>query len=90
MLEPKKLLLTVEGAVSLSERGEILITPFIPSENKPKSTETSVFLKLPDGTTRVVDAIFGFVYDLKEHHVCILRGITKEEIEAGTEVWIYE
>jgi hypothetical protein len=86
----KLLLLTIEGAVSLSAQ-EILITPFVPPEYKPKQIETSVILKLPDGRQQVVDAIFGGPsYGINEIYVCILKGINKEDIVAGTEVWVYE
>jgi hypothetical protein len=84
------LLLTIEGAVSLSAL-EILIMPIVPSEYKPKQIETSVLLKLPDGTNQVVDAIFGGPsYSINKNYVCILKGINQEDIVVGTEVWVYE
>jgi hypothetical protein len=84
------LLLTIEGAVSLSDQ-EILLTPFFPLEYAPKWTETSVLLKLPDGTTQAVDAIFGGPsYDMNDYSVCVLKGINKEDIVVGTEVWVYQ
>jgi hypothetical protein len=95
-----KLLLTVEEVFLIAGR-HVVLSPDIPLERKPPQTHMQVSLRRPDGSIIVCQASFHIPHihfsDIEatlEHlkreptYVCMLKGVEKQEVHPGTEVWI--
>jgi hypothetical protein len=90
-----KHLLTVEVTFVIRERG-LILTPDIPVSEFGGPRVQTVMLKRPDGSMLTVEAEFNipFSHPLplagKPHnsgYVCMLKGIEKQEVPVGTEIW---
>ena len=84
------LLLTVTDTFAL-RNGWLILDPEL--AQSPGSGEFAVVLRRPDGTER--PAVASVVLPFVNRHpytppgwVCILRGMPKTEVPAGTEVWL--
>jgi len=98
-----KLVLTVEEVFLIAGR-HVVLSPDIPLERKPPQTHMQVSLRRPDGSIIVCQASFHIPHInfdfadnfelLLEHlkrestYVCMLKGVDKQEVPPGTEVWI--
>jgi hypothetical protein len=86
----KRKLLTVEDTFFIAGRG-LIVVPGIPFEQFSKPTELEVELKKPDGSVKqgILSLLieFGVPPPKIFQYACIFRGLQKEEVPIGTEIW---
>ena len=91
-----ELLLRVEQRVAITGRG-IVIEPGLPVERASPRPFTAR-LRLPDGTERDVEAVIERTHahgpnlppERRWWGALVLRGITKDEVPEGTEVFVVD
>jgi hypothetical protein len=90
-MEQKTKLLTVADAFFLEGRG-VIVTPPIPVPDYSGPESVSAMLRKPSGEEAIVQARLQIpmvnpppqVYS----YLCLLVGLTKQDVPIGTEIWI--
>ena len=83
-------LFTVEDVFEISGRG-VIPTPGVPISIQGIRNGLTVELRRPDGTkleTVVADIVMVSPYDPERPIPIGLRGITKQDVPIGTEIWM--
>ena len=84
-------LLTVEDTFRIEGRG-VIVMPSVPVDAYCGSRSRTVSLRRPDGTettaTATLDIPFVRPPPPAPYYLCLLVGLTKEDVPLGTEVWI--
>jgi hypothetical protein len=84
-------LLTIEEAFYISGRG-VIVTPGIPIDDYSGPQSQTVILQRPDGAETTANATFDMPLvnppPPLPYFVCVLVGLTKEDVPNGTEIWI--
>jgi hypothetical protein len=87
----KTKLLTVEDTFLIEGRG-VIVTPSVPVDSYSGSRSRVVSLRRPDGTERATSATLTIPFvspaPAALSYVCLLVGLTKEDVPLGTEIWI--
>jgi hypothetical protein len=86
-----KKLLQVEDTFHIEGRG-VIVMPTVPIDSYSGSRSRTVSLRRPDGTTTAANATFDIPCVLTPppalYYLCLLVGLTKEDVPVGTEIWI--
>jgi hypothetical protein len=84
-------LLTVEDTFCIEERG-ILVMPTLPVDGYSGPCSRTVSLRRPDGTETTASATLQIPCVSPPppalYFLCLLVGLTKEDVPLGSEIWI--
>ena len=91
MEQAKFKLLTVEDTFLIEGRG-VIVTPKIPTDSYSGPRSRSVTLRTPDGGERTASATLDIPMVSPPppafYYLCLLTGLTKDDVPIGTEIWI--
>ena len=91
MDQTKSKLLTVEDRFLIDGRG-VIVTPKIPTDSYSGPHSVAVTLRTPDGGEKTASATLDIPMVSPPppafYYLCLLTGLTKEDVPIGTEIWI--
>lgn len=85
--------LTIEARFQLKGRG-LLVVPGPLLEDFSGPATLAAELRKPDGTTRAAELSIIYIFikppPRERRWACILKGLRKDDVPIGTEVWLHE